>query len=93
MPNNDTPFVELPQPPRSFAQPPNEADLRGNDFARSVGDDEYVRATAYRDHIFATSTAKANALAKLAGDPAAYRSLQHKTLPLTKAAPPYLDSK
>jgi hypothetical protein len=89
---NDQPFVELPQPPRSFAQPPTEADIRGNDFARAVNDDEYVRATAYRDHILSISQNKVTTiLGALQGNPTAYRSLQHKTLALTRAAAPYLD--
>lgn len=89
---NDTPFVDLPTPPASSNQPVKEANIRGNDFAATSTDDEYLRAIAYRDHIVAMTRNKRANLLLLAGSKEAYQSLQRKTLPLTEAAPPYIEA-
>lgn len=87
---NDTPFVELPSPPRSPTQTAAEADIRGYDHGTPT-DDEHARALAYRKHIVNMGKNRASLLARLGGNKAAFRSLQHKTLPLTKSAPPYIE--
>lgn len=88
---NDTPFVELPSPPRSPSQTAVEADLRGNDFGPTADDDEHARAVAYREHLRLLTKNKTAHLLMLRGSKAALRSLQHKTLPLTQSAPPYVE--
>lgn len=89
---NDTPFVELPSPPRSHTQSPEEADIHGNDL-EGIGGDEHARAVQYRDDKIAQSKAHVDViLAPLKGDKDAYRTLLHKTLPISNLPPPYLDA-
>lgn len=89
---NDQPFVELPSPPRSPSQTPADADVRGNNFGPTENDDETVRAIAYREHLVAMTRNKTANLRALGGSKEAFRTLQHKTLPLTQAAPPYIEA-
>lgn len=88
---NDTPFVALPSPPRSPTQPSKEADIRGDDFGPTVDDDEYARAIAYREHLKMMALAKKANILRLAGSKEAAKTLQHKTLALTKSAPSYVE--
>jgi hypothetical protein len=83
---NDTPFIDLPSPPRDDQQPTSAADIRGWDF-----DDEYVRATNYQKSINARVRSRLSFLNLLKGSPAAYRELQRKSLPLAESSPPYIE--
>lgn len=88
---NDTPFVDLPTPPASPSQSEQSADIRGTSYGPTITDDDDARAQAYRDHLLTMSKGHLEILSKLQGSRAAARSLQHKTLPLTAGAPPYID--
>lgn len=89
---NDQPFVELPSPPRSPSQDSRSQDIRGNDFGPTVNDDDGLRARAYAAHLLAMARNKRDMVLKLKGSATAFRSLWHKTAPLTDGVPPYVDS-
>lgn len=89
---NDTPFVPLPSPPRSPSQTETSRNIRGNDFGPTEDDDETVRAIAYAAHVTAMAKNVRDRMLALKGSNAAYKSLMHKTMPLTNGAPPYVES-
>lgn len=84
-------FVDQPSPPRSPTQPDKERDARGDDYFDGT-DDEYLRATAYRDRVKLVSRNHMDQIVKpLRGNRAAARSLIRKTNALLPSSPPYLD--
>ncbi len=88
---NDTPFVDLPTPPGDANQPLGDSLIRGWDHGSPVEGSEYLRATQYRDSINQRVRSRIQFLLQLRGDPAAYKSLQRKTLPLAESSPPYIE--
>lgn len=55
-------------------------------------EDEYLKATAYREHLVNLTRKKRENLLRLAGSKEAYKSLQRKTLALADSSPPYIEA-
>jgi hypothetical protein len=86
---NDTPFV--PQPNRSPEQPSKDALLRGDDYAvEDTGEDQYLQAVAYGEHIKRQANGRARLLKMLTGSKSARISLEQKTAALRRHAPPHV---
>lgn len=79
-------------PPNSPNQPAKEVALRGHDYALNAANDEYLRATAYRDSRYKQGAFRLALLLKLRGSDAARRELEHNWLPVSDSAPPYIEA-
>lgn len=78
-------------PPNSPNQPEVEIKLRGHDYAQSSTNDEYLRATRYRDQLKKRGQFRIALIKALHGDAAKRQTLNNNWMPVSESAPPYVE--